>query len=450
MTSFQGGQCGKNKAIMIRSREEAMANLAQQQFFDSDRVKQFHRQIMLSETLKERDHQVRQKQVIADHAKEENRKLMELLRCKEMEVMEQERQRAKQRELQRKSVADFVKQQLWEKELVKRQRKVDKEREINERRQIQEQYEKEVKTERQKQHEQKTNVRKTYTEQILAKKAMGAKEAKQKEMEEKRRRQIIMEKDNWNAMVRDIEADRQDGLQRRRDIVAEKLALKMQEDMNKKEQHAADVLATALAQQDSKWLQALNEKNEKRKAMMDAIAAHRENKRKQHEQNTTVEKQRAWCTLQTFREEDRLYWENEQKFAQRKREELRLLNEERHQQMTEKFANEKRKKEEQLEFDARNTQLIYEEDAQFQAYTAAVISAAAASEKNTYSLCRVARMGMGCGVGPITGGLRANYLVPGATYANIPDYTRSITQDVTRFSRAHDDLQSTKNRLGFA
>ncbi|KAJ8399131.1 hypothetical protein AAFF_G00415100 [Aldrovandia affinis] len=320
-----------------------------------------------------------------------------------MEAMEQERQRENQRDLQRKSVAETVRQQMCEQELMKKHQKLDMERQVKEWQKIREQYEKDMKMQRQKQHDKKMNTRNDYTEQIMTRNAMRAKEGKENEMEERRRRQHVMEKDNWTAMVRDIEADRQDGLQRRKDIVMDKLASKMEEDSLKNKLQTANALARALGQQEAKWLQVQKANNENRKATIEAIAAHREYKRRQHEQTTMEEKQRGWSTLQARIEEEKFYWENEQQIARKKREDLHRLNDIRFMQISEKQAKLKVEKQEQLEFDSRNAQLIREEDAQFQAYTAAIISAASAAEKNTFPLHAAARMGMGCGPDRIIG-----------------------------------------------
>ncbi|KAJ8287822.1 hypothetical protein COCON_G00004810, partial [Conger conger] len=177
--------------------------------------------------------------------------------------------------------------------------------------------------------------------------------------------------------------------------------------------------------------------NDKKKNVRDAIAAHREDAQKQRQRVAAEGRQRALSARQALREANDRCREKEELLAQKKREELRLLNEERYSQLTAKRANEKRRREEDLEFEAWNARRVVEEDARFRAYAAGALLSAAA------------RVGPGSGVSPVAGGLRPEYLVPGAAACTkIPDHTRSVTQDVPSCYRANEDLQSTKFRLG--
>ncbi|KAG9354935.1 hypothetical protein JZ751_001648 [Albula glossodonta] len=441
-------QRGRRKEPAARSRNDAMAYLSRQQFFDTDRVKAFHQQLILTDTLREREEHVRENQRLAAAASEENKKFMEQLRRIQMADMEQEKQKANRHMMESRSVADFVKQQILQEEHARKQAKLDLKKAAKERLEIEKQYEKDMEMERQKDNEKKTNRRNVYTEQILTRKAMEAKEAKEEEMGEKLRRQIMEEKEKWNKMVSDMRAERQACLQWRKDIVAQMVASKVQDAQNK-EQEDSNALARVVAQQEATHLQNQNEKKDNWKAMVDAMTAQREYKRKQQEQTEREEKQRGWQALQAMQELNRSVTENDQQVAQEKKEELKRMDDFRHQQISEKCARAEAERDQLLEFANATEEQNFNEDVQFNAYTTAIINAAAAAGKNINALRLAARKGIESVTGPIFGGVATDWKNQHSCSFQVSDYVRGATQEISRFYRAYDSYECTKSRLGF-
>lgn len=96
-----------------------------------------------------------------------------------------------------------------------------------------------------------------------------------------------------------------------------------------------------------------------------------------------------------------------------------------------------------------NTELIAEEEKQFQEYSRSVINAAVGAKKNVFPLCKAAREGIGGGLGPSFGGVRPSYLVQDCTGAQMPKYISDTTQHIKNINEV-ENIQEAKRRLGLA
>lgn len=100
------------------------------------------------------------------------------------------------------------------------------------------------------------------------------------------------------------------------------------------------------------------------------------------------------------------------------------------------------------EFEAKNAEMIAEEEKQFQQYSQHIISAAAAAQRNVFPLCKAAREGIRGGLGPVFSGVRPTYLVQDSSGAQMPKYVSDATQNIKKLTEAVD-IQEGKRRLGF-
>ncbi|XP_036392526.1 coiled-coil domain-containing protein 173-like [Megalops cyprinoides] len=426
----------------------AMGNASRQQFYQSDRVKAFHRDLLLTETLKERAEQIKQNQKIANARKEEERRLLAQIRRKEREDAEKERQRNLQQEMERKACAEYVKQQMWEKELTRRQQKLDKQGEMDECTKIQMEYERDEMMLKQRQHEEKMKVRNIYLQQIAEKNNTRAKRAQNEDVEETRRRRFEMDKERWTKMSSEKEAEKYRRRERRSEMLGERLLAEEREKARREEEMNARALAKAVAEREAKLMQERIRKSAKDKDLQNAMAAQREARRIEREEREREEKQRGLNELLAMKEAEKVYWENQRLAAEKMKADRMLMDDALRQQIAEKRLKERLEKEERLDYDKKQMELFAKEEKEFQRYTDGVISAAAQANRDTYSLRKAQERGIASALGPITGGVRANYLVPGASYSDMPQYVNSTAQDIARLYRP-TQFESTKARLGF-
>ncbi|XP_036404474.1 coiled-coil domain-containing protein 173-like [Megalops cyprinoides] len=434
---------GKGKGLQGK-RQEAIAKGIRHEFYQSDRVKQFHRALLLTETLKERDDQVEVEQEMAHAASEDLKNIIAEIRRIWLEAVEQDRQKLRKQKMETKTVGDYVRQQMREHDLMREQRRQEKQKEVDECRRLREKYEEEKRVLRQKQQEEQMNTRKAHFELLSTTSTIRALEAQKQEMEEERRRFFENERDKMVMKRKERKAERKSVVQRYKEIVAGRLAAELQEKISKEEEHDTRVLANSIAKLEAKLAWERREKNEKKAAVLKTIAMHREYKIKDLEQKAREEKQSAEDALHATKEEDRIFWEAQQIKAQQRMEERKIIDRILHCQTAERCAQENLLKQEEMDFDNKYEELIAEEEAQFQEYAARVISMAKKCNRNIFPLLRNTRKGMWCGVGPISGGTRANYLVPGADYDQLPDYVSSTTQDLKRLYGTVDNQPGTK------
>lgn len=114
----------------------------------------------------------------------------------------------------------------------------------------------------------------------------------------------------------------------------------------------------------------------------------------------------------------------------------------------EKHAKNQQLKRDDHAFEAKNAEVIVEEEKQFQLYSQHVISSAAAARRNVFPLCKAAKEGIGAGLGPGFSGVRPSYLVQDSSGAQMPKYVSGATQNIKKLNEAVD-IQEAKRRLGF-
>ena len=102
----------------------------------------------------------------------------------------------------------------------------------------------------------------------------------------------------------------------------------------------------------------------------------------------------------------------------------------------------------ELEFEAKNTDVVVEEEKQFQQYAKHVIKTAAEAKRNVLPLRKAAREGIGGGLGPTFGGVRPSYLVHDITGVEMPTYICGTTQNIKDLHET-TDIHEAKKRLGF-
>ncbi|KAM3861978.1 cilia- and flagella- associated protein 210 [Diretmus argenteus] len=427
-----------------QKRKEAIRKAKAQQYYQTDRVKGFHSALLLTEVLKERDAQIELKRRIQATSKDGDKDFAEVVKAREDEALRQEQQKALEEKLERKAVAEDLAKQIKDKELARQREKLEDIKEGEEIQRLRELYLWEQSIANQKKVEQKTNIMRAHREHLANRDIIRAIDAQKLEMEEEQRKLFLSAKQKMVTLRKEKVAELSSEAQMLRDRIKDKLTAMQQEQIINEEEK----IAKAIAEQEAKQAQQQREEEEKRDAMLKAIAAHRESMIQEQEQREASERQKSLDMFQAKKEADRIFLEKQQLKVQKMKEEGRILQDHYVNQMAAKSARHRELRREEQEFEAKNAELIAEEEKQFQQYTRNVIDAAAEAQRSVLPLRKAAREGIGGGLGPIFGGVRPSYLVQDNTGVQLPTYVCGTTQNIKELSEAVD-IQDAKKRLGF-
>uniref|UniRef100_A0A3B4WLV1 Cilia and flagella associated protein 210 n=1 Tax=Seriola lalandi dorsalis TaxID=1841481 RepID=A0A3B4WLV1_SERLL len=397
-----------------QKRKDAIEKANTQLYYQTDRVKGLHRALLLTEVLKEREAQIEVKQRIKSASKDVDKEFTDMVKTREDEALRQEQEKALQKKLERQAVAEDLKNQIKVNEVARERQKTENKKDGEEIQRLQELYQWEQRMEDERQTEQKRNL---MQEHLTNRDLIRAADAQKQEAEEKQRKLFLTAKQKMMKLRRDKETEE---AQMQREKIMNKLTVAQQDQSVSEEQR----IAKAVAERDAKQAQRHREEEEKRTAMLKSITAHRE-----FMQRDKVAQQTTRDMLQAKKEADRIFSEKQQ---------LKAAKMARHQNL----------RRDEHEFQAKNAYLVAEEENQFQQYSQHVISAAAEAQRNVFPLCKVAREGIGGGLGPVLGGVRPGYLVQDCSGAQMPQYVSGVTQNIKKLNEVVD-IQEAKRRLGF-
>ncbi|XP_074515454.1 cilia- and flagella- associated protein 210 [Sebastes fasciatus] len=427
-----------------QQRKEAIEKAQIQMYYQTDRVKGLHGALLLTEVLKEREAQIELKQRIKSASKDVDKDFMDTVKTREDKALRQEQEKALQKKLETLAVAEDLKNQVKEIELVREIQKMENMKDGEEIQRLKELNQWEQRMEEERQAKLKKNLMQAHLEHITNREIIRAKDAQKQEADEEQRKLYLSAKQKMTKLQKDKEKELFGEAQMRRDWIMNKLTVEQQDKTDIEEQR----IAQAVAEQDAKQAQQQREKEEKAAAMMESIAAHREFMRLEKEQKDKTAEQKTRDIFQAKKEADRIFSEKQQLKAQRMKEDERKLQDFNITQMAKKSAMQQQLRREEHEFGVKNAELIAEEENMFQQYSQQLIRAAAEAQRNVFPLCKAAREGIGGGCGPVSGGVRPSYLVKDRTGAQMPKYVSGATQNIKKLNEAVD-IQDAKCRLGF-
>uniref|UniRef100_UPI0037E85460 cilia- and flagella- associated protein 210 n=1 Tax=Semicossyphus pulcher TaxID=241346 RepID=UPI0037E85460 len=427
-----------------QKRKEAVEKAKTQLYYQTDRVKGLHRALLLTEVLKEREAQIELKQRIQSANKDVDKKFINMVRTREDEALRKEQEKAVGKKLERRAVAEDLKNKIKEKELVREQQKIEIKKEEEATQQLLELYQWEQRMEEEREAKQKRDLLQAHLEHLTNRDLMRAADAQKQEAEEQQRKLFLSAKQKMMKLRKDREKELFNEAQERRERIMNKLTVTQQEQTTSEEER----IAKAVAEQEAKQAQQQQEEHERRVTALKLIAAHRELMRQEKEQRDKIAEQNTRDALQAKKEADRIFSEKQNRKAQRIKEDGKKLQDFNAMQMADKIARHQRLKKDEYQFEVLNAELIAEEENKFQQYSQQVIGAAAKAQRNVFPLCKAAREGIGGGLGPVSGGVRPSYLVQDCTGAQMPQYVSGVTQNIKKLNEAAD-IQDAKRRLGF-
>ncbi|XP_068560425.1 cilia- and flagella- associated protein 210 [Cebidichthys violaceus] len=415
-----------------QQRKEAVEKAQSQLFYQTDRVKGLHGALLLTEVLKEREAQIELKQRMKNASENVDKEFLDTTKTREAEALRQEQKKALHKKLGRQAVAEELKKQVKESELVRERQKIENKKDGEETQRLQELHQWEQKTEEERQAKLKRDLMHAHMEHVTNRDLIKAADAQKQEAEEEQRKLFLSAKQKMMKLREDKEKELFREAQTHREKIMNKLAVTQQDQTDREEQR----IAKAVAEQEANKAQQQREKREKKAKMLESIAAHRELTRQEKEQSDKSTKQNTRDTLQAKKEADRIFSEKQQVKAQRMKDDGRKLRDFNATQMADKSARGQQLRREEHEFEVKNAELIAEEENQFLQYSQHIIRAAAEAQRNIFPLCKA-----GGGVGP-------SYLVQDLTGAQMPKYVSGSTQNIKKLNEA-EDIQEAKRRLGF-
>ncbi|KAL4636185.1 coiled-coil domain-containing protein 173-like [Arapaima gigas] len=427
-----------------QKREEAIEKAKTQQYYQMDRVRGFHSALLLTEVLKERDIQLELKQKKLNVSRNLDKDAMAALRRKDEEAMQQELHSAKQKRLKNKALAEELKQQMKDSELKKNQEKLEIKKEAEKLQQLKKLYIQEKRRYEQEQKEQKRHNMNTYKDHMSTRDLQKALDAQREEMEEERRGIFTAAKEKMMKLRKEKEEEMFREVQKRKEAILEKLVARKEGKVSNEE----ELIAKAISQQEARLAQEEKEKDDKKMAMLSAIALHREAKQKEQVEKAKEEKQKNLDMIYAQKETDRIFIEKQQWKAQKKKEECKILQDTYAHQMAERHAKKQLEKSEEIGFTKKNEELFANEEKWFQNYAQQVIDRATEAGQNTYPLHKAARKDSGGGLGPIIGSVKPKYLVNDISGVEIPAHISKTSVNIKEL-HATTGIQQAKKRLGF-
>uniref|UniRef100_G1LVK4 Cilia and flagella associated protein 210 n=2 Tax=Ailuropoda melanoleuca TaxID=9646 RepID=G1LVK4_AILME len=418
-------------------RKKAIEFAKQYQFYQTERVKQFHSGLLLSRVMKERDAQIEsQKNKIKSDKKWE-----EQLKLNIEKAFKEEQVKAEKRHRDRMALAsDHLKQIKEHKEEEERRRKHE-EKDAKEIKRQNALYEIEMRKKLEKKKEEMSESRKLFFEHMNDKNIIKAVERQQQEEEDEKIRKFIKAKKRLTQMGKEKEAETHRLMEERRERINNFLSKLIKEKLNNEDLILARDIAEAEAEREKRE----KEKYEKNKAELKAIAEYRAVVLKNKEEEERQRKLEAKEQLLAIMEADRIFQEHEKEKKRKADKERQEVRDAHIQQMAKNKFNAKQEKQAELEYCRLTEALVAEKEKEFQDYAREVIELESEStNKYIYPLVKAVREGHGGGRGPVfvdRGGLRPSYQANDVTGVQLPFYNSQGSK--------HNNFQKSKGRLGF-
>jgi len=430
--------------IQAQKRKEAIERAKQQQYYETDRVKGFHGALLLTEVLKERDAQIEFKNSRKNFQKERDNHILELQKKNLDMLLKSDQEKNQERFQKTHEISNFQKLQIKDRQNLE---VVEKTHDIEEGKTLKEQFESYCQTKQQieKQHrEKKVALKEFYKSEINLKKEIEKQDLLKEEAENEKIKKFVKAKRKMASMRKEKEQELFDNFQHHTEVMRNKL----QSDMRQRVDDEDDRIAKAVAERERKRMEEAARKEKRTKDNLEAMNSHRIKMIDDATQQTRENKEKDRLLLQQRVKQDNQFFESIKKERGQKRDEASKLQSNHQNQMTKREKHLLKHKNEQLDVDQRNKELLVKEEEIFQNYADKVITNATENGRNPFPLIKAAREGPGGGRGPKfegNAGLRPSYIVSDATGVQLPHYLK----DESVGNRVYGHVGKSGTRLGF-
>lgn len=426
-------------------RKEAIQRAKTLQYYQSDRVKQFHGALLLTEVLKEREAQLELAKLQANANQGRDSFYLEESRRLYQEGVLKDQNEAKIRLDNAKSCANYQKAQINH-----HIAEFDDETE-NDRREGQElkllamQHQMEKQQIDDIRHQEQLDLLKENMRQIDDVKRMRKINRDLEDEEDDECRIFANAKRKMMILRSDKEKELHNEKQKSLEAIREKLAAQLR----LREDNEDDRIRVAIEDAESKRSREEAEKRARNEKQRKEILEHTHEQMRLQEEEASLNRRKELEMLHAKMEADELFKRNEdEKLRLRKHAEQDLMHFH-SKQMNERFEKAKEARISDKKLAELNLTLINDEEQQFQQYAKRVITHCKSRGRNTIPLKKAAREGMGGGLGPVfpgKGGIRPSYMTADKRGVQLPHYSGESTEQ-TRQTIEGD--VATRKRLGF-
>nr|KAF6449796.1 coiled-coil domain containing 173 [Molossus molossus] len=449
-------------------RKKAIEHAKQYQFYQTERVKNFHvllgfscifiyltiytqtffklkyclffffkSGLLLSRVMKERDAQIEyQKSRIKSDKKWE-----EHLKLNIEKALKEEQEKAEKRRSDRIALANDHLKQIKEHEEEEERRRKCEEKDAEEIKKQTSLYEIEMRKTLEKKKEEINESRRLFYEHMNDKNIIKAVEQQQQEEEDEKIRTFIKAKKRLTQMRKEKEAETHRLMELRRERINNFLS----ELMKQKSDNEDLIIARDIAEAEALWEKREKEKYEKNKAELKAIEEYRGIVMKNKEEEERQRKIEAKEHLVAVIKADQIFWEHEKEKKRKTDQKRREVQDAHIKQIAKNKFHAKQAKQAQLDYCRRTEDLVAEKEKEFQDYAREVIELESEStKKHIYPLVKSVKGGPGSGRGPALtnrGGLRPSYQANDFSGVQLPSYNSQGSKC--------NNFQKSKGRLGF-
>ncbi|XP_067938242.1 cilia- and flagella- associated protein 210-like [Watersipora subatra] len=431
--------------FQAQKRKEAIEKAKTQQYYQTDRVKNFHSALRLTEVLKERDAQVEFSHLKKAANQGMDRAYLEREQRDLEEAIAKDQMEAQKRILSAKKNRDFIKAQVMDhlKGKVK-EHELDKQ-EGDELKKLAIQYEIEKKKLDQIRMEEKLQLGLDNKKQIADREKLLEIERQQEEEENEECRIFAAAKRKMAKLRMEKERQLHNDKQTTLEKIREKLAAQMKTRVDDED----DRIRRAVEEAEEKQAKDDAERERKARAMIREAETHRLAMMKDAEKKAAEERLAELERIAIAREADEIFKKNEVEKASRRKQEAVNVAGFRITQAEERLTKEQAARQKALAQDAKNVELLALEEQQFQEYATKVIDHCEKGGRNTFPLRKAAQIGIGGGQGPVydgKGGIRPSYMAKDVGGTQLPTWKNGQTEQ-TKVD-IYGEVPTNK-RLGF-
>ncbi|XP_015277728.1 PREDICTED: coiled-coil domain-containing protein 173 [Gekko japonicus] len=415
-----------------QKRKEAIEKAKIDQYYQSERVKGFHKALLLTEVLKEREVQIKfqkQKQKLYQSKDEERER-------ERQKAILKEEEKVKECRMKRMQLSKDQLEQIKENERLAELSRLESIKEGEEIQALTRLHHRELQEKEQKQLEEKLERKQAHQAHVADQVILKAIEKQKQEEEDDKIRAHFHAK---RAMTR-LRKQKEEEMLREIEVTRENITNRLLARMKQKTDDEDERIAREVREMEAEREKELAEKVEKNKADLKSITEHRISVMKKKEEKEKQEKEEAKETLRKMIEADRVYQELEKDKKHRNHCANLKLQETHVMQIAERVARERYEKQEDAAYVKQRELIALCKEQEFQEYAKKVIDEESKTTQNLYPLLKVVQEGDGTlyrereGIRP--GGQNSQLL-----------YTGSTAQEVKLLNG--QQYEATKGRLGF-
>ncbi|KAK3592985.1 hypothetical protein CHS0354_023210 [Potamilus streckersoni] len=427
-----------------QQRKEAIDKAKTLQYYQTDRVKQFHGALMLTEVLKEREAQLELKKLQARANEGKDKEYMALAQREYEEAIQQDQMRAMERLAAAKEAEDFQKAQIREHMKAQKQEQLEDIKEGEELKKLALQFQLEKERLEKIAHDEKKQLLDDNRKQIIERSTLKQMQNQQEEEEDEECRIFAAAKRKMMRLRAEKEKYIHEEKQKHLERIHGKLAAQMKQAVDDEDER----IRAAVEEAEAKRAQEEAEKEAKMRKIIQDENEHRSKQIKESEKKKKEERRSELETIRIRQAADEIFRRNEEEKQVRRKDEAQSLAKFHLDQASLREQKEQEDRQRALALDAANTQLLEIEEEQFQEYAQKVIQHCEKGGRNVYPLKKAAQSGAGGGKGPQfhgKGGIRPSYMVTDQSGKQMPHYQKESTKAV----KANNDDVPSKKRLGF-